>query len=60
MYTGTFTFMPADTIWRYDPIRNHIHKCPAHHQFEVNLMAINYPAILQMASVNQPKNLLVI
>ena len=36
MYTGTFTFMPADKNWIYDPTRNPYHNCPAHHQFEVN------------------------
>ena len=37
MYTGTFTYMPADKNWLYDPLRNPYHNCPAHHQFEVNL-----------------------
>ena len=39
MYTGTFTFMPADKNWIYDPTRNPnpFPFCPAHHQFEVNL-----------------------
>ena len=36
MYTGTFTFMPADKNWIYDPTINHNY--PAHHQFEVNLV----------------------
>ena len=39
MYTGTFTFMPADKNWIYDPTRNPYHKCPAHHQFEVNFVS---------------------
>ena len=33
MYTGTFTFMPADKNWIYDPTQNPYHNCPAHHQF---------------------------
>ena len=37
MYTGTFTYMPADKNWTYDPLRNPHHNCPAHHQFEVSL-----------------------
>ena len=37
MYTGTFTFMHSDKIWIYHPLKNPYHKCPAHHQFEVNL-----------------------
>ena len=37
MYTGTFTFMPADKNWIYDPNKITYHNCPAHHQFEVNL-----------------------
>ena len=39
MYTGTFTFMPADKNWIYDPSHNPSHNCPAHHQFEVNLVS---------------------
>ena len=39
MYTGTFTFMPADKNWIYDPTHNPYHNCPAHHQFEVNLVS---------------------
>ena len=35
MYTGTFTFMPADKNWIYNPLRNPHHNCLAHHQFEV-------------------------
>ena len=38
MYTGMFTFMPADKTWIYDPLRNPYQNCPAHHQFEVNLV----------------------
>ena len=39
MYTGTFTYMPADKTWIYDPLRNPYHNCPAHNQFEVNLVS---------------------
>ena len=39
MYTGTFTFMPADKNWIYDPTQTLYHNCPAHHQFEVNLVS---------------------
>ena len=39
MYTGTFTYMPADKNWINDPLRNPYHNCPAHHQFEVNLVS---------------------
>ena len=39
MYTGTFTYMPADKTWIYDQLRNPHHNCPAHHQFEVNLVS---------------------
>ena len=35
MYNGTFNFMPADKNWIHDPLRNPLHLCPAHHQFEV-------------------------
>ena len=37
--TGTFTFMPADKNWIYDPNKNPYHNCPAHHYFEVNLVS---------------------
>ena len=39
MYTGTFTFMPADKNCIFDPTQNPYHNCPAHHQFEVNLVS---------------------
>ena len=39
MYTGTFTFMPADKNWIYDPAQNPYHNCPSHHQFKVNLVS---------------------
>ena len=39
MYTDTFTLMPADNDWIYDPSYNPYHNCPAHHQFEVNLVS---------------------
>ena len=38
MYTGTFTFMPADKDWIYNPTINPYYNCPAHHQFEVNVV----------------------
>ena len=36
-YTWTFTLMPADKTWLYDPFRNPLHNYPANHQFEVNI-----------------------
>ena len=39
MYTGTFTFMPTDKNWVYDPTRNPYHNCPVHHQFEINIVS---------------------
>ena len=41
MYRGTFTFMPADKNWIYDPTQNPYHNCPAHHQFKINLVSWN-------------------
>ena len=38
MYTGTFTFMPTDEDWIYDLSKSPFHSCPAHHQFELNLV----------------------
>ena len=31
--------MPADKNWIYDASKNPHHNCPAHHQFEVNLVS---------------------
>ena len=31
--------MPADKNWIFDPTQNPYHNCPAHHQFEVNLVS---------------------
>ena len=31
--------MPADKTWIYDRKNNPFHNCPAHHQFEVNLLS---------------------
>ena len=39
MYTGTFTFMPSDNNWIYNPTQNPFYNCPAHHQFEVSLVS---------------------
>ena len=39
MDTCTFTFMPADKDWIYDPSKNLDQNYPAHHQFEVNLVS---------------------
>ena len=39
MYSGTFTFMTVDKDWIYDPNKNPYHNCPAHHQYEVNLVS---------------------
>ena len=39
MYAGIFTFMPADKDWIFHPTSNPYHNCPAHHQFEVNLVS---------------------
>ena len=39
MYTGSYIFMPADKDWTYNPTKSPYHNCPAHHQFEVNLVS---------------------
>ena len=39
MYTGTFTFMPADKNWIYDSNKNPYQNCPPYQQFEVNLVS---------------------
>ena len=38
MYTGTFTYMPADKTSIFDTKNNPFHRCPAPHHFEVNLL----------------------
>ena len=40
LYTGTFTYMPADKSWIYHPKTNPFHNCPAHNHFEVNLLSL--------------------
>ena len=39
MYTGTFTLMPANKDWINDQNKIPYHNCPAHHQYEVNLVS---------------------
>ena len=39
MYTDTFTYIPADKSWIYDPKTNPFHNCSAHNQFELNLLS---------------------
>ena len=53
MYTGTFTFMSADKDWIYDPNKNTYHNCPAHHQYEVNLVSWR----LQVSELNLNKTI---
>ena len=39
MYIGTFRLVYADKFWVHDHSRTPLHSCPAHHQFEVNLVS---------------------
>ena len=39
MYTGTFNFMLANKNKLYYPVQIPLHTCPAHHQFEGNLIS---------------------
>ena len=56
MYTGTFTFMPADKDWIYDRNKNPYHNCPAHRQYEVNLVSWR----LEVSELELTENVMII
>ena len=58
MYTGTFTFMPADKDWIYDPYKHPYHNCPPHHQCEVNL--VNWRLEVSELDLDNTENLMII
>ena len=58
MYTGTFTFVPADKDWIYDPYKNPYHNCHAHHQCEVNL--VNWRLEVSELDLDDTENLMII
>ena len=60
MYTGTFTYMPADKTWVYDSKNNPFHNCPAHHQFEVNLLSWRLSVSEVELTYDDTENLMVI
>ena len=60
MYTGTFTYMPADKSWIYDPKTNPFHNCPAHNQFEVNLLRWRHSVSEVELTYDDTENLMVI
>ena len=60
MYTGTFTFMPADKNRIYDPNKNPYHNCPAHYQFEVNLVSWRLEISEIELSYNDTENVMII
>ena len=60
MYTGTFTIMPADEFWIYDPTNNPFQNCPAHNQFEVNLLSWRVSVSEVELTYDDTENLMVI
>ena len=60
MYTGTFTHMPADKTWIYDPKNNPFHNCPGNHQFEVNLLSWRLSVSEVELTFDDTENLMVI
>ena len=60
MYTGTFTYMPADKLWIHDPKTNPFHNCPAHSQFEVNLLRWRHSVSEVELTYDDTENLMVI
>ena len=59
MYTGTFTYMPADKTWNNDPKNNPFHNCP-HHQFDVNLLSWRLSVSEVELTYDDTENLMVI
>ena len=60
MYTGTFTYMPADKTRIYDPKGNPFHNCRAHNQFEVNLVSWRLSVSEVELTYDDTENLMVI
>ena len=60
MYTGTFTYMTADKLWLFDPKNNLFHNCPAHNQFEVNLLSGRLSVSEVELTFDDTENLMVI
>ena len=60
MYTGTFTYMPADKSWIYDPKTNPFLNCPAHNQFEVTLLSWRLSVSEVELTYDDTENLMVI
>ena len=60
IYTGTFTYMPADKTWIYDPKNNPFHNCQSHNQFEVNLVSWRLSVSEVELTYDDTENLMVI
>ena len=60
MYTGTFTYMPEDKTLIYEQKTNHFHNCPAHNQFEVNLLSWRFSVSKVEPTYDDTENLIVI
>ena len=48
--------MPADKDWIYGPNKNPYHNCPAHHQYEVNLVSWR----LEVSELQLTENVMII
>ena len=60
MYTGIFTFMYADKDSIYNPTKNLYHNCPAHHQYEVNLVSWRLEISEKELTCDDTKNVMII
>ena len=52
--------MPSDKNWIYDPNKNSYHICPAHHQFEVNLVSWRLEISETELSYDDTENVMII
>ena len=55
-----FLFMPADKDWIYDTSKNPYNNCPAHHQFEVNLVSWCLEASETKLTYDDTENVMII
>ena len=60
MYTGNFTFMPADKELIYEPSRSPYHNCSAPHQFEINLVSWRFEVSEIELTFDDTENVMII
>ena len=52
--------MPADKNWIYDPLRNHLYNCPAHHPLEVYLVSWRLEISEKKITYDDTQNVMII